>query len=460
MSSIAFDEGKAVYAELNMLVDKLASMDPGGLSAAEHRELMRDKEALARRLPALCHASITWLAEHATAAEVGASLRNTMADDLRITRGEAARRIKEAADLGPRQTLTGEPLPPKFENTAAGQAAGAISTEAVRIIRGCLGRLPHWIDEPTRAETERQLAMVAAGSRPDQLEQFAEDVELMLNPDGNFSDADRAHRRGITIGPQGPDGTSPISGHLTPELVAGLSAIYAKWAAPGTCNPADRTPTLHGQPDDKTVAGDCRSTAQRNHDALNMIVRSTLMSKNLGSHQGLPVTIVATASLEDLQNKTGVARTATGTKLPIKDVIRMSAHAYHFLLLFDKAKPCQLYKGRTTRLATPAQRLVLTATERGCTRPGCTVPAAWCQVHHVKDWAEGGPTDMDNLTLSCGPDNRLADLDGWSTRKRKDGTTEWIPPPHLDRGQPHTNTYWHPENMLGDREPEEPEEPG
>jgi len=36
---------------------------------------------------------------------------------------------------------------------------------------------------------------------------------------------------------------------------------------------------------------------------------------------------------------------------------------------------------------------------------------------------------------------------GWRTRKRKDGITEWIPPPHLDRGQRRTNTYFHPEKM-------------
>jgi hypothetical protein len=51
----------------------------------------------------------------------------------------------------------------------------------------------------------------------------------------------------------------------------------------------------------------------------------------------------------------------------------------------------------------------------------------WCQVHHAdKDWAAGGHTDIDNLTLACGPDNRNVKDGGWRTRKRKDGTTEWI----------------------------------
>jgi hypothetical protein len=95
------------------------------------------------------------------------------------------------------------------------------------------------------------------------------------------------------------------------------------------------------------------------------------------------------------------------------------------------------------------------ATERGCTHPGCDIPANWCQVHHVNDWRRGGPTDIDNLTLACGPDNRLADENGWRTRKNARGETEWLPPPHLDpphlnRRQPRTNTYYHPEKLLSD----------
>jgi hypothetical protein len=127
----------------------------------------------------------------------------------------------------------------------------------------------------------------------------------------------------------------------------------------------------------------------------------------------------------------------------------MSANAYHYLLLFDKAKRVELYKGRTTRCATKEQRLVLYALERGCTHPGCTAPPYWCEVHHAKkDWAKGGQTNVDELTLACGPDNRLVTEKGWKTRKNDKGETEWIPPPGLDRGQPRTNTYFHPEKLL------------
>jgi hypothetical protein len=59
--------------------------------------------------------------------------------------------------------------------------------------------------------------------------------------------------------------------------------------------------------------------------------------RDLGSHQGLPVTIIATATLDDLQNKTGIARTGGGTLLPVKDVIRLATPAQR-LVLYANAK--------------------------------------------------------------------------------------------------------------------------
>ena len=454
MGSIAFVEATSVYNTVDALFDKIDALDSDALSNSECAELLERRQTWRRRLTAGDHELINHLATAPAdelAEELGGAPSHVLADRLRITRAEARRRIDDAADVGPRRALTGEPLAPKLDHTAAGQHAGLIDVEHLRIIRRFFAQLPHFVDEPTRADAEHKLAEVASQYRPDELQRFADHYELVLNPDGNFSDEDRARRRGITVGPQGTDGMSRLTGYLNPELRAGLDAVLAKLAAPGMCNPADESPTVAGAPSQDTINGDYRSTAQRNHDALNVIVRASMMSGELGSHQGLPVTITATVSLQDLQAKTGMAHTGGGTLLPISDVIRMAAHAYNYLLVFDDAKRCELYKGRSTRLATPAQRLVLYATERGCTRPGCDVPAYWCQVHHAtKDWANGGHTDVDKLTLACGPDNRLVKDGGWKTRKRKDGTTEWIPPPHLDRGQRRTNTFFHPEKMVDD----------
>jgi hypothetical protein len=67
----------------------------------------------------------------------------------------------------------------------------------------------------------------------------------------------------------------------------------------------------------------------------------------------------------------------------MSDVIRMARHAHHYLAIFDNAKPIALY--HTKRLASPGQRIVLYAKDRGCTAPGCDVPGYWCEVHHIEE---------------------------------------------------------------------------
>jgi hypothetical protein len=63
-------------------------------------------------------------------------------------------------------------------------------------------------------------------------------------------------------------------------------------------------------------------------------------------------------------------------------------------------------------------------------------------------------TDVNTLTFGCGPNHAQADH-GWTTRKNHHNDTEWIPPPHLDRGQPRINTYHHPEKLLRAEDNEE-----
>jgi Domain of unknown function (DUF222) len=300
----------------------------------------------------------------------------------------------------------------------------------------------------TQQCAEQQLAHHATQFRPEQVRKLADRLADCLNPDGNFTDVDRARRRGLTLGSQDIDGMSRLSGWLTPEARATLDAVLAKLAAPGMCNPDDDTPVVDGLPTEDTARRDTRSTAQRNHDGLNAALRAILASGKLGQHNGLPATIIVTTTLQDLESAAGKALTGGGSLLPMSDVIRMARHAHQYLAIFDKGKAIALY--HTKRLASPGQRIVLYAKDRGCTRPGCDAPPYWCEVHHVDDWATTHCTDINKLTLACGSDHPLVEPGGWTTRKRANGDTEWIPPPHLDYGQPRTNTFHHPEKLLAD----------
>ena len=455
MSSAVLDrEGVTAKCDaLDTALEDVIGLDSGMLRTQEWLALLERYEKVRRRLCAGEHPLINQLQQEATPEELGGKLSHAIADWTLTSRAEAGRRVRDAADLGERRALTGEPLTPVLAATAAAQRAGKLGTEHVAVIRRFYHQLPGWIDADTRAHAEAHLAKLGTQYRADQLAALADRLADCLNPDGSYTDDDRAHRRGLTLDKQGADGMSALSGWLTPEARATLEAVLAKLAAPGMCNPHDHTPCTDGAPTQHGIDHDVRSAAQRQHDGLNAALRAVLASGNLGQHNGLPASIIVTTTLTDLEAAAGHGITGGGTRLPMSDVIRLARHAHHYLAVFDKAKPVSLY--HTKRLASAGQRIVLYAKDIGCSAPGCDVGGYYCEVHHVTDYAQCHTTDIDNLTLTCGTHHRLLRPRGWTTRKRANGDTQWIPPPHLDRGQPRTNTFHHPEKLLLDQDDDE-----
>ncbi|WP_425487201.1 DUF222 domain-containing protein [Mycolicibacterium sediminis] len=408
-------------------------------------------EAFACQMPTQRHRLLARLQAETTPQGMGAkSWNEVLRLRWRVSAAEASRRLAEAADLAPRTGLTGEPLAPLLPAVAAAQAVGAITAEHVKILRDAMGRMPAWVDTPTRDQIEVDLVRIAVTVGPKDLKDAAEMRLFLLDQDGpEPDDTEPEQSRGVEFGPQGPDGTRILSGHLSPEAAAVLEPLMAKYAAPGMCNPADPDPCISGTPSQAQIDGDHRSRAQRQHDALIVIGRIALMSGDLGRLNGLPVSVIIRTTLQDLESRAGVGVTGGGTTVPIKDVVRMGAHAHHYLAVFDRASGSALELFRARRVASPAQRIMLIARDGGCTKPGCPVGAYGCQVHHaVTDWARGGNTNVDEMALACGADNRLVGEGGWTTTITDRGDVEWQPPPDLDNGHTPINYRHRPELLL------------
>ena len=101
------------------------------------------------------------------------------------------------------------------------------------------------------------------------------------------------------------------------------------------------------------------------------------------------------------------------------------------ILLDSNGAPIDL--GRTTKAISRKLRRALVARDRGCAFPGCGRPPAWCDGHHIKHWADGGPTDLDNLVLLCRFHHRLIHHSGWEVVMGHDRHPWFIPPEHRDR---------------------------
>src|SRR5271163_1491955 len=217
MRSSSREEIVEVFDALEAGFKRALDLRCDALTTPERLALLQTCEKVRRWLPAVEHPLINQLSTQADPAELGGKLAPALANRLRISRAEASRRIHEAADLGERRALNGEPLPPVLPATAVAQRNGELGAGHVAVIRGFWHRLPDFVDIETRARAEAQLAHLAGQHRPDELAKLADKLTDCLNPDGDFTDIDRAKRRGLTIGKQDSDGMSPISGYLTPE---------------------------------------------------------------------------------------------------------------------------------------------------------------------------------------------------------------------------------------------------
>jgi|SRR5271156_45769 len=259
----------AAFDALERAVGDVAAASCDALTTPERLALLERCERVRRRLPAVEHPLINQLARQATPEELGGKLSHALAEWTLISRAEASRRIREAADLGARRGLTGESLPPSLAGTAAAQRDGKLGSGQVALIRRFCHQLPGFVDDATRQHAETQLARLGSQYRPEQLAGLADKLADCLNPDGTFTDDDRARRRGLTLSKKDADGMSRLSGVLTPEARATLEAVLAKLGAPGMCNPTDDTACVDGAPAQETIEADTRSPAQRQHDALN-----------------------------------------------------------------------------------------------------------------------------------------------------------------------------------------------
>ncbi|MGH3635664.1 MAG: 13E12 repeat family protein, partial [Mycobacterium sp.] len=381
-----------------------------------------------------------------------AQMRAALWKRLRITPGEITRRIKLAARIRPRRSLTGPPVPPELPELADAVVAGALGDDHIRAVCHAIDVLPAAVSPTEVAKAERRLVAHATEVDAGIVTRLGQRIADYLNPDGQFSDEDRARRRRLQLGVQGPDGMSRLSGLLDPEARAYFEAIEAA-VRPGRHQPNGSDPE----------ARDERTPGQRCHDALKVGLNTALASGGLGTHRGHPVTVVVTTTLGELDQAARAvadpsvpmpapARTGGGSRLPMRDLIRMAAQGIHYLAVFDDHIKRPLYLGRQKRVASADQRLICHARDRGCTRPNCLKSGYYCEVHHSPDWARGGRTDADKQFFACGGDHGMASRGELRTEVTDSGRLGWTD----GSGPPEINHAHHPEELLrGDSDPPE-----
>lgn len=125
-----------------------------------------------------------------------------------------------------------------------------------------------------------------------------------------------------------------------------------------------------------------------------------------------------------------------GTRVSGETARRLSCDAGLVRMTHDE-EGHPLNVGRRTRTIPPAIRRALETRDRGCRFPGCLVRSHTVP-HHVKHWAWGGETSLDNLVLLCRHHHRLVHEGGWQVQWAGRGRPIFLDP----RGGPHFDGRW------------------
>lgn len=389
----------------------------------------RTSEAVRNRIPLVDHRALRDAADRDLAGSLGQGrLTRLLTAALRISAGEAYRRVRAAEQVGERVTRLGERQAPVRPDLAAAQRAGQVTPEQVDIVcRGLAEVDLTGYDPAALVHGERELTRLAVVLGPRDLQVCTDRFVEHLDPDGSRpQDQLNEDRRHLELR-RGRNGSWHGEMRLTGTLGAKLRAVLLPRARP-------RTDLLPGPRGGLVEAPDARTHGQRMHDALEEVCDRLLRAGDRPDTGGVPSTVLVTIDQDSLRQRTGYGTTADGDLVPTARLLELAAEAEVVPVVLDRAGAV-LTLGRSRRIASRSQTLALAVRDGGCSFPGCDQPPPWCERHHIVPWVDGGRTDIDNLTLLCRYHHHNFVSRGWTCRLGEDRLPLWVPPRHVDRSQ-------------------------
>lgn len=375
---------------------------------------------LQQRLAAVQLAVVRELDGRGTAVAQGASSTAVwLRHRLRLDVSAARRLVGLAASL--------DAAPPAVREALAG---GAVSLEQARVVADTAAMVSASAGAEAADKAVGVLVEWAGQFDPTLLRKLGTRILDHVAPDladaaaaaALAAETARAARdRHVTIS-EHTGGRLRLSGTLDAETAALLRAAIDPISAPSG-------------PDDTRCAG------QRRHDALADVCRLALRTGELPENGGDPAQLVVTTDYDGLTRQLGAGTLDVGLRLTPHTVRRLACDAAVLPAVLGGAGQV-LDVGRQRRLITGPLRRALVLRDGGCAFPGCDRPPRWCAAHHIRHWADGGPTSLDNAVLLCGHHHRYVHRTDWVVRLGGDGHPEFVPPAWLDPDQlPRRNHY-------------------
>jgi hypothetical protein len=327
--------------------------------------------------------------------------------------------------------------------------------QKVRVARA-LGTLPRLAQALARGElTYAKVRALTRVATPDNEERLlavgrvgtAQHVERIvrgwrrMDRKGEIREAALQHAgRALHVYPD-EDGTWRIKGRLAPEV--GALVLKALAAARETLYQHARTQRA----DDGLlkVSAETPTMEQLQADALALLAETAL---HHGLDPGAPgeryqVVVHVDAPVLADADQPGQSVLEDGVRVSAETSQRLACDASRVVMQHD-ADGRLVEIGARTRTIPPALRRALHHRDHGCRFPGCGRPFG--QGHHIRHWAQGGPTTLSNLALLCNFHHRAVHEDGYQVERQPDGALQFrrpngwvlpdVPPPPGVPGDP------------------------
>ena len=219
------------------------------------------------------------------------------------------------------------------------------------------------------------------------------------------------------------DGTVVLRGRLEPEV--GALFVRALAAARETLYQRGRSEEAVTRFNE--LSTDRPTTAQQQADALSLLAESALhheLDPGTPGERYQVVIHVDAAALTDA-DQPGQSVLEDGARVSAETSRRLACDASRVVMRHDEDGRT-LEVGARTRTIPPALRRALHHRDQGCRFPGCGLPFG--QGHHVRHWAQGGPTTLSNLALLCRRHHRAVHEEGYEVDRQPDGALRFRRP--------------------------------
>jgi hypothetical protein len=414
MSTTGSHDSVRLFAEALAVVS-----NSGGCGEAELLSALKSAHSLKRLLERVEVEAVAELGRRGTFARYGNRKPETALRDLTgVEYGPAVQLVTAAQSVTEQVGPQGETLPPVLPATAVAFTAGRFGVQQVAVAANLMSSpAAQRLAPQVRVAVEAEIARLAGECGPRKLRSLG--AEVIAGADRDDSDSESEPQvNELRIIPF-PGGGGKIEATFTdPVRFNQILAVIDAKSAPLTKD-------------------DTRATPERQADALADVcgfVAEHGDGKVLPDGMARRPQVSLIAEVKDLENRVSAGCLAFGGIASPGELRRICCDAAVIPIVMNGASQ-PLDVGTRQRTIPPAIRWAVEARDRGCAHPGCDRPPSWSEVHHIKHWADGGPTALWNLTMLCKVHHRGVHDGGWIIRMASDGLPEFIPPEWLDAAQ-------------------------